>query len=44
MGTLSGLVEALVNGTVEVVEITQPLNAATPILQIPPPFANTPRF
>ena len=28
----------------EVVDLTQPLNASTPIIQLPPPFANTPGF
>jgi kynurenine formamidase len=44
MGTLSELTEALANGTVQIVDLTQPLSASTPILQLPPPFANTPRF
>jgi kynurenine formamidase len=44
MTTLSDLVAALATGTVEVIDLTQPLNADTPILQLPPPFANTPRF
>jgi kynurenine formamidase len=44
MGTLSDLVDALAGGSVEVVDLTQPLNEATPILQLPPPFANTPTF
>src|ERR1051325_8428708 len=44
MGTLDALVEALRDGTVEVIDLTQPLSDRTPILQLPPPFANTPRF
>jgi kynurenine formamidase len=44
MGTLSELTAALAGGTVEVIDLTQPLNANTPILQLPPPFVNTPRF
>jgi kynurenine formamidase len=42
MDMLSSLVEALAGGTVEVVDLTQPLSEATPIIQLPPPFANTP--
>jgi kynurenine formamidase len=42
MDALSSLVEALAGGTVEVVDLTQPLTEATPIIQLPPPFANTP--
>ncbi len=42
MDVLSSLVEALAGGTVEVVDLTQPLSEATPIIQLPPPFANTP--
>jgi len=42
MDALSSLVEALAGGTVEVVDLTQPLSEATPIIQLPPPFANTP--
>src|SRR5215210_2271423 len=42
MNTLSTLVEALADGSVEVVDLSQPLSEATPILQLPPPFANTP--
>ncbi len=44
MGTLDALTEALRDGTVEVIDLTQPLSDRTPILQLPPPFANTPRF
>jgi kynurenine formamidase len=42
MDALSSLVEALAGGTVEVVDLTQPLSEATPIIQLPPPLANTP--
>jgi kynurenine formamidase len=44
MTTLSDLADALAAGSVEVIDLTQPLNADTPILQLPPPFANTPHF
>src|SRR5215218_7978582 len=42
MNALATLVDALVSGAVEVVDLSQPLSEATPILQLPPPFANTP--
>jgi kynurenine formamidase len=42
MDVLAALAEALANGLVRVVDLTQPLSEATPILQLPPPFANTP--
>jgi kynurenine formamidase len=38
------LVAALAAGEVEVVDLTQPLSEATPVLQLPEPLANTPRF
>jgi kynurenine formamidase len=36
------LIAGLANGSVEVVDLTQPLSEKTPVLQLPPPFANTP--
>ena len=42
MSALAGLIEALSTGSVEVVDLTQPLSESTPIIQLPPPFANTP--
>src|SRR6478736_3613836 len=39
MTVLSGLLAA-----VDVVDLTTPLQASTPILELPPPFANTHRF
>ena len=38
------LVAALASGQVEVVDLTQPLSEETPILPLPEPFANSPRF
>jgi kynurenine formamidase len=38
------LAAALAAGAVEVVDLTQPLSERTPILRLPEPFANTPRF
>jgi kynurenine formamidase len=36
------LLDALTGGSVEVVDLTQPLSESTPVIQLPPPFANTP--
>jgi kynurenine formamidase len=36
------LIEALADGSVKVIDLTQPLSEKTPVLQLPPPFANTP--
>ncbi|WP_250030978.1 cyclase family protein [Paractinoplanes maris] len=41
MGILFDLVNAVRTGSVEVVDLTAPLSSETPILQLPPPFANT---
>jgi kynurenine formamidase len=38
------LLDALAGGTARVVDLTQPLSEATPVLQLPPPFANTPHL
>ena len=39
---LAALVEGLASGAIEVIDLTQPLSERTPIIQLPPPFANTP--
>jgi kynurenine formamidase len=39
---LTAFLDALAGGTVDVVDLTQPLSEATPIIQLPQPFANTP--
>jgi len=44
MSALDDLVESLTSGSVRVVDLTQPLSEATPIIQLPPPFVNTPGF
>jgi kynurenine formamidase len=41
-GTIAALVEALAGGEIEVVDLTQPLSETTPVIYLPPPFANTP--
>ncbi|HTK29869.1 MAG TPA: cyclase family protein [Vicinamibacterales bacterium] len=43
-GTLGALAADLAAGRLTVIDLTQTLNAATPIIQLPPPFANTPGF
>jgi kynurenine formamidase len=42
MSVVSQLAEALADGAVEVVDLSQPLAESTPLLQLPPPFSNTP--
>lgn len=44
MTVLSDLARALADGSVTVVDLTQPLSETTPILLLPEPFANTPTF
>src|SRR5258707_3785976 len=44
MSVLSDFTAALTSGRVEVVDLTAPLSERTPILQLPPPFANTQGF
>ena len=39
---VGGLIEGLSAGGVEIVDLTQPLTENTPVIQLPPPFANTP--
>src|SRR3954464_3153728 len=41
---LSALVAALADGSVEVVDLTSPLSASTPVIQLPPEFGQTARF
>jgi kynurenine formamidase len=36
------LIQALADGDIRIVDLTQPLSERTPVLQLPPPFANTP--
>ena len=42
MDLLTQLTGALASGALDIVDLTQPLSESTPILQLPPPFANTP--
>jgi kynurenine formamidase len=39
---VASLTEALASGSVEIIDLTQPLTESTPVIQLPPPFANTP--
>jgi len=44
MGTLTALVNGLASGAIEVVDLTAPLSADTPIIQLPPEFGQTEHF
>lgn len=44
MSVLGDLVSAVADGSIEIVDLTAPLSAATPVIQLPPPFANTKPF
>jgi kynurenine formamidase len=44
MTALSSLLGDLAAGRVSVVDLTAPLNQRTPVIQLPPPFANTKGF
>jgi kynurenine formamidase len=44
MTVLSDLVSGIAGGSVEVIDLTAPLSEATPVIQLPPPFANTRHF
>jgi kynurenine formamidase len=39
---ITALIDGLADGSVEVVDLTQPLSERTPVLKLPEPFANTP--
>src|SRR6185295_14902262 len=41
MSVLTDFSAAIVAGRVEIVDLTAPLSPSTPVLQLPPPFANT---
>ena len=41
MSVLSALTDAIRDGRIEVIDLTAPLNASTPVLQLPEPFGNT---
>ncbi len=39
---ITALIDGLASGAVELVDLSQPLTESTPVIQLPPPFANTP--
>jgi kynurenine formamidase len=41
---LDAMVQALASGKVQTIDLSQPLTPDTPVIQLPPPFANTPGF
>jgi kynurenine formamidase len=44
MSVLSALTDALNSATVEVIDLTAPLSASTPVIKLPEPFGNTTTF
>ena len=44
MSILEEFAEALTSGRIEVVDLTAPLSADTPVIQLPPPFGQTATF
>ena len=44
MSVLQALTDAIRDSSVEVIDLTAPLSAETPIIQLPAPFGNTARF
>lgn len=44
MPVLADLLDALRTGRVEVVDLTAPLHSGTPVIKLPPPFANAAPF
>jgi kynurenine formamidase len=44
MSVLRDLVSGISTGTIEVIDLTAPLSSETPILKLPPPFADTAPF
>src|SRR6478752_1169942 len=41
MSLLDDFSAAIAAGSVEIIDLTAPLSSSTPVLQLPPPFANT---
>jgi kynurenine formamidase len=44
METLEALIQGLTDGSIAVVDLTQPLSEETPIIRLPEPFVNTPKW
>lgn len=41
---LDSMTQALAAGDVQILDLSQPITPETPVIQLPPPFANTPGF
>src|SRR5262249_20331775 len=39
---VASLLDGLAGGSVEIVDLTQPLTESTPVIKLPPPFASAP--
>ncbi len=39
---VAAVLDGIASGDVEIVDLTQPLSESTPVIKLPPPFANTP--
>src|SRR3979411_3479305 len=44
LDSLTAFVEGLISGSIDIIDLTQPLSERTPMIQLPPPFANTPSW
>src|SRR3954463_9185154 len=44
MSAVASLLAGLAQGRVEIIDLTAPLSDRTPVIQLPPPFANTQGF
>jgi kynurenine formamidase len=44
MDSLATFVRALIEGSIRVIDLTQPLSDQTPVIRLPEPFVNTPGF
>jgi kynurenine formamidase len=42
MNALASLIEGLADGSIHVIDLTQPLSEETPLIRLPEPFVNTP--
>src|ERR1700761_7639350 len=42
--SVTDLIQALADGSAQVLDLTQPLSETTPVLVLPEPFANTPHL
>jgi kynurenine formamidase len=44
MNVLASFAESIADGSIRIVDLTQPLSDATPVINLPDPFVNTPGF